>query len=160
MDKFERSIQDFYNHERLEYLDLAFLKPEKYTVKGIEFWCFSPKFKHEFHSENKQLNLISDLQLLAIYRTENILDQIKILSRVSLKYFHQFEETQIRLNNLLEKQNKNLKNQKFEHLEGLIQSIFDKPKQIEQRSLDLVEKLDQRINKLEDLVNKLIQHII
>nr|AWD78009.1 hypothetical protein [Grapevine Roditis leaf discoloration-associated virus] len=134
-EKWEKSIQDWYNNSRtanLEYLDLA--EKEK------------PTNTHLFHN------------LAVVY------DRLNLQSRVNLKnlknILERIEKQELRLENL-EKSVKNLTKVFVENkplttveVRRLVQEISKQPKLVEQEALRLTEELRLKLERVEVLVKK------
>ncbi|CDN68222.1 hypothetical protein [Grapevine Roditis leaf discoloration-associated virus] len=134
-EKWERSIQDWYNNSRtanLEYLDLA--EKEK------------PTNTHLFHN------------LAVVY------DRLNLQSRVNLKnlkhILERIERQELRLENL-EKSVKNLtkvfvENKPLTAIEvrRLVQEISQQPKLVEREALKLTEELRLKLERVEVIVKK------
>nr|QUN00612.1 hypothetical protein [Grapevine Roditis leaf discoloration-associated virus] len=134
-EKWEKSIQDWYNNSRtanLEYLDLA--EKEK------------PTNTHLFHN------------LAVVY------DRLNLQSRVNLKnlknILERIEKQELRLENL-EKSVKNLTKVFVENkpltateVRRLVHEISQQPKLVEQEALKLTEELRLKLERVEGIVKK------
>lgn len=162
-EKFEESIKQYYlsKGKDLEYLDLAIPKSEKLIRNKIEFYCFEKGFEHRFHTENQQLNLIADCQYQGLHNIAYIRDQIALLSKVSVKSFLELKTRVRELENECSQLRKTQKQQPTKaEVAEFISSTFEQPKKVEAEALKLVKRLDQKIQQVEGLVNKLAEHLL
>lgn len=161
--KFEESIQRYFESDRshLEYLDLAIIPAEKLIKGNIEFYCFEKGKKHQFHSDNSQLNLLADCQYLGLQNLSVLYDKQALLSKIIVKYQ---KENERKISEIQEKQESLQKAIRklpsYNQVAELISSIADKPKQIEAESERLIRLLDQRLDQVEHLVKQLTDHLI
>lgn len=147
-DKFEASINEFYENERIsstEFLDLS----------------------GESKISNKDLSNNLDF----------VIKYIVLLSRVSLKNFHKIIEKQEEIEKRVSECEKNIeKTRKIlskglgeiensltqnkpltkTEVQNLVKEISQQPKLVEEKALELTSKLDSKIDKVEDLVRHLI----
>ncbi|APY26395.1 hypothetical protein [Cacao yellow vein banding virus] len=171
-DRFQEAIDNYFNNRpRLEYLQLEVSASNLKRVQEIEFHCFKAGHKHRFHTEDPQLNLISDLNLATLYNLEATFDRLNLLSKVSLKHFLKLEaslnlvtERVTQLENSLEEL-KALKRSVYklptkEELKDLIASIFDRPKLIEEKAIILSQQLEQKLDRVETLCQTLLKHLV
>lgn len=158
---FEASIQEYFrNRKSLEYLNLEYPKPEYKQVGNLEFYCFQKGFKHKYHTESQQLNLITDITYLNSHNLTYLRDNYNLFSKVCLKHFHSLKDHIKTLENKILELETNIPKNILgkEEAEKLILSIIDHPKKIEAEALLITEKLDSRINQVELLVNQVAQH--
>lgn len=130
-DKFEDSINLFYEKERIANTQLLDLSQE---------------------SKVSNHDLANNLDF--------VIKHLVLLSRVSLKNFHKILEKQEifeqRINSLESSTQELLKYQPLtsKSARNLISEISRQPKEIEQKALDLLSKLEEKILKIEKVVEE------
>lgn len=169
--RFEESLKEYFDKRpKLEYLNLEIRESSLLKTQGIEHYCFHSEKHHKFHTEDPQLNFISDLSLACLYNLETNFDRSNLFAKVSLKHFYILEERLATLENRFLNLEKSLLQSKIlKHIQNLptkiefseqIATIFDHPKKIEEKAITLTQELDRKIDKVEKLCQTLIKHLV
>lgn len=171
-EKFEQAVQKYFSkYKELEYLDLEIPKSELRISGSIEYNCFREGHKHKIYTEHEQLNFLSDSSLTILHNLACTFRQINLNSKVNLKHFYDIENkletlrkenvelktTQKRLLSLIPGENlgKILKDLPTKNeVQQLISTVFEHPKKVEQEAIKLTEKLDQKLNQVEELLKE------
>lgn len=177
-EKYEKSLQEWYDKSRvagLEYLDLELPKFNQkiVTKENISFYCFhSSKVQHIASSENPHLNFISDTLLSLENNVSRVFDQVNLGNKAILKHLHQihktFENHEAHIEILKRNQDQILKritqftteieNQKpltVRQVTELVEQIAQQPKIAKAEALRLTENLEVQVKEIKELTNEI-----
>lgn len=169
--QFEESIIRYFDKRpRLEYLNLEVRTSSLLKTQGVQHYCFSSARPHKFHTDDPQLNLLSDLSLACLYNLETSFDRNNLFAKVTLKHFHTLGERVTKLENLFLNLERSLNYQKIvKQIHNLptrtefseqLATIFDHPKKIEEKATALTQELDRKIDRVERLCQELLKHLV
>lgn len=98
LDRFEKSVQDWYSSARttdLEYLNLETFSSKAKRIEDLEFIYFHKnEVKHFFISKDNCLNLVLDLNVQNFNNIAVVYDRLMLSTKIGLKYFHQISDNQ------------------------------------------------------------------
>lgn len=149
----------------LEYLDLE-LKyvQDKITLDNMHYFCFAEgKHKHRFHTEDQQLNLICDTNYLLLHNfhvTRNFCyNTVERFVNLSIKKNKKLEEISNKLEYLKNQQDLSFLRSlpKKEDIQQLLTVINQEPKKVEQETVQLIRDLENKVHRLEETTQKLVQ---